>query len=269
MFAALALSFAYVPAPTFAKPPRPVSSPAPASLAASTDPLSYVQRGTSAKGDFVRALSLFRNGRAVLVSAEADTFPATVQTGTWKRGTRADRLSISLTRQNDAPYRETILLTGTPVKGGMLSAIGDASDQYGAYGLSFAPRISNNAAVAYDEKRKRATITATGVHPTALDGVENAQITIDGYDVIYWKNEAARGTVPEGGSLYYFNTLTGKSRRVAAFAASITKVGETRLASGIPALVVSYRNTATGETGVAAVDPHRERTTKQWRVDRP
>lgn len=263
-FAALAVSVAFLPVPMLAKPLQATAAPASAKTATGANPLPYVHRGTSAKGEFTRALSLFQDGRALLVSIETDTQPATVQNGTWKRSSRADRLSVSLTRQNGKPYRETILLIGSPASGGTLSAIGTSAVQYGAYGLTFAPRIANQVAISYDNKKDRATITATGVNPTTLDQVSHAQITGDGYDVIYWKTGGGGGFEAEGQSLYYFNTLTGRSRRIAAFPQPITKVSETRLTSGRPVLIVSYQSGETGVTGVAVVDPLRERTVKQW-----
>ncbi|MBC8134500.1 MAG: hypothetical protein H8F28_01265 [Fibrella sp.] len=261
--AALALSTAFLPTPTLAQARQGGISTLGKISAA--NPLQYVQRGTSAKGDFMRTLSLFKNGRAMLVSIETDSEPATVQTGTWKPGSRADRFSISLTRQNEKPYQETILMVGTPGSGEVVSAIGASTTQYGAYGLTFAPRIPNNVTVSGTDKP---TITATGIQAVPLDGVKRIQITADGFDAIYWKHGGGGGVETEGQSLYYLNTLTGKSRRIAGFPALITQVSETRLSSGRPVLIVSCQSVKTGVTGVAVVDPLRERTMKQWRATR-
>lgn len=257
--ATLTLSSILFPMPTHANPRQSTKTSVPVKVS-SQDPLQYVHRGTSAKGEFIRTLSLFKNNRVLLVSREADQELPTVQTGTWKRGSRADRLSISLTQQNGKPYKETILLTGTPGNGGVLSSIGESATQYGAYGLTFAPRIPNKVAISFDNKKNRTTITATGIKPTPFEQVANAQITSDGYDVIYWQTVKGNDTEPERQALYYFNTLTGQSRQVATFPQPIGKINEGRLASGRPVLIVSLPSVA----GVALVDPLRERTVKEW-----
>jgi hypothetical protein len=268
MFAALTLPGILLTTPTLAAP-RQKAGAATRAKTAAPGVLAYVHRGASAKGDFTRTLTLFPDGRVLLVSFDADANnniqPATVQTGTWKRGNRTDRVSLSLTRQNEAPYKATIVMIGTPGDGGELSATGEVAKQYGAYGLTFAPRLANNAATAYDAKNNRTTVTATGVNPVPLDGVKNAQITRDGNDVLFWKNGGAGGSEDGGGLLYYFNTLTGLSRLLAKFEGPINPRRRNPPGVRPPGARRFLRERRNGQkTGVAVVDPLRERTMKQW-----
>ncbi len=156
----------------------------------------------------------------------------------------------------------------------MLTALGASAGQYGAYGLTFVPRAENNLGFLLDPHLLNngvndgtLKIDAEGIPSTTIPHVSNAQPTADGNDVLYWKTDDLGKGAVNGESLFYFNTLTGKSQQLATFPAKIQKVEEARSAFGQPVAIVSYL--ANGKlSGVSVIDLLRYRTVKQWTAAR-
>lgn len=281
--AALVLSTA----PGLAAPQTSVAPPKPSPIpevSAAPKPIHYVQMAKGTHGAFIRTLCLFGNNRAVLTTSNVGGAPATVQTGTWKGTGRAGRLTLSLTRLNGNPRVENISMIGKPDGSGALTGAGRSGR-----GVKFAPRPANHLAAFLEPHRLPDDINdgvlkieADGVTPAVIPHTNDMEEVNDGSDVVYWNigdtpvfgtpgtgKPARNGSTAHGGqSLFYFDTLTGTSRKLAAFPMRIENVRETRAASGRPVLIVSLVDHASGIPSVAVVDPLRDRVVKRWDVVR-